>query len=181
MQLNFTSKDAFQISSRWVWLVLALILLTLSIALSGEVIEAVGGKPELIQNIDENLLHFLASHRITALNSPAIDLTALGSTVALTLLVTFLITYFEFTSQRASSVKLLIVSLGSGLLSQVFKAYVGRVRPDQAFRLVNVGGYSYPSGHSVSASAIYFTIAIIFATQLKKPIQRVLIVLMFLH
>jgi undecaprenyl-diphosphatase len=43
----------------------------------------------------------------------------------------------------------------------VIQNTIERIRPDEAQQLIIVSGFSYPSGHSVSTSALYLTIAII--------------------
>jgi undecaprenyl-diphosphatase len=46
-------------------------------------------------------------------------------------------------------------------LTIVTKDVIERTRPEQGQQLIVVSGFSYPSGHSVSTSALYVTIAII--------------------
>jgi undecaprenyl-diphosphatase len=55
---------------------------------------------------------------------------------------------------------MLTASAGAGILTLVTKDIIERVRPAEAQQLIVVSGFSYPSGHSVSTSALYLTIAI---------------------
>lgn len=54
------------------------------------------------------------------------------------------------------------------LLGQIVKLSVGRERPNPAFFLVDASGYSYPSGHSFGASAVYFSIALLCSSITQK-------------
>lgn len=47
----------------------------------------------------------------------------------------------------------------------MFLPHWDRPRPDFLIRLVNVEGYSYPSGHSLSGAAVYFTLAILLCQE----------------
>lgn len=49
--------------------------------------------------------------------------------------------------------------IGSTLLNQVLKFAVQRPRPDVALRLVDIGGFSFPSGHSMAAMAFFGLLA----------------------
>jgi undecaprenyl-diphosphatase len=51
--------------------------------------------------------------------------------------------------------------VGAGILTLVTKDIIERTRPEVGQRLITVSGFSYPSGHSLSTSALYLTIAII--------------------
>ena len=44
---------------------------------------------------------------------------------------------------------------GSTLLNQALKFAIQRPRPDVALRLVEIGGFSFPSGHSMAAMAFF--------------------------
>ncbi len=54
---------------------------------------------------------------------------------------------------------LLTVGLGAGMLSLGLKLSFLRERPEIALRLVAAGGYSFPSGHSLGAMAVYGGVA----------------------
>ena len=62
---------------------------------------------------------------------------------------------------RTGALQLLVASAGAGALTILTKDFIERIRPPEAQQLIVVSGFSYPSGHSVSASAFYLTIAII--------------------
>ena len=45
--------------------------------------------------------------------------------------------------------------IGSTLLNQALKFAIQRPRPDVSLRLVDIGGFSFPSGHSMAAMAFF--------------------------
>jgi len=55
----------------------------------------------------------------------------------------------------------LIVSFGAAILFAAIKSAVGRIRPDEA--VIEVGGFSYPSGHTTMATAMAFALYFIFS------------------
>ena len=46
------------------------------------------------------------------------------------------------------------VVIGTPIINQVLKQFFHRVRPD-LHRLIEIGGYSFPSGHAMNALAVY--------------------------
>ncbi|PYI55495.1 phosphatase PAP2 family protein [Paenibacillus flagellatus] len=60
---------------------------------------------------------------------------------------------------RTELVLLAAVGLGSWLLNVSLKAIFRRTRPEEAEWLVDVYGYSFPSGHSMGALALYGILA----------------------
>ena len=59
------------------------------------------------------------------------------------------------------ALQLLAASTGAGILTLLTKNIIERNRPAEAQQMIVVSGFSYPSGHSLSTSALYLTIAII--------------------
>jgi undecaprenyl-diphosphatase len=57
------------------------------------------------------------------------------------------------------------------------KNFIERIRPQEVQPLIVVSGFSYPSGHSVSTSALYLTIAIIASGHVKHAGARAAIFL----
>ena len=64
-------------------------------------------------------------------------------------------------ARPTGALQLLAASAGAGILTIVTKDIIERTRPEQAQHLIAVSGFSYPSGHSLSTTALYITIAII--------------------
>lgn len=104
------------------------------------------------------------------------DLTALGSTVVLTLLTIFALG-FLLLMRRAATAALLLVSIGGGtLLSVLLKAYFERARPDVVPQLTDVASLSFPSGHAMLSAITYLTIAVILTRVTPSALQRAYII-----
>lgn len=87
------------------------------------------------------------------------DITALGSTTVLTLVVAA--TAIFLVLQRRTRSALLVVaatSLGAWLVTFI-KALVSRARPDLVDRLMAETSHSFPSGHAANSAIVYLTLA----------------------
>jgi undecaprenyl-diphosphatase len=67
-------------------------------------------------------------------------------------------------------------SPGAGVLILLTKGFIERARPTVVPGLVDISGFSYPSGHSLAAAAMYLTIGILVARPLTTVPSRLLVV-----
>jgi undecaprenyl-diphosphatase len=111
--------------------------------------------------MDNAILLAVAKTRTPWLTIAAIDVTALGSITLVVLFSVFTLVVLLVLRDRLGAFQLLAASAGAGILTIVTKDIIERTRPEQAQQLIAVSGFSYPSGHSLSTSALYITIAII--------------------
>ncbi len=111
--------------------------------------------------VDSVILLTVAKTRTPWLTIMAVDVTALGSITLVVLFSAFTLVVLLVLRDRLGALQLLAASAGAGILTLVTKNIIERIRPEQAQQLIVVSGFSYPSGHSVSTSALYLTIAII--------------------
>jgi undecaprenyl-diphosphatase len=114
-----------------------------------------------VEAVDSAILLFVAKARTPWLTVAAVDVTALGSITLVILFSVFTILVLLVLRDRMGSLQLVAASAGAGVLTLVTKNIFERIRPDETQQLIVASGFSYPSGHSVSASALYLTIAII--------------------
>ncbi|RYZ68767.1 MAG: phosphatase PAP2 family protein, partial [Proteobacteria bacterium] len=142
----------------WLGLGLALLLIgvfvRLSFVLRGEAADA-------LNNWDQSVLIALSHYRNSAFNGIAVDFTALGSVTVLTLLNVFFLMILIFQKDRRGAAYLFVGSVGSGIISKLLKLFFTRARPTIVPKLVDVSGYSYPSGHSLAAASFYILIMFI--------------------
>lgn len=74
---------------------------------------------------------------------------------------------YNYIRKKAFESKILLMSTaGSWILNFLLKQVFQRTRPLQYF-LVEQGGYSYPSGHTMVATSFYFAIAYIITRNIK--------------
>jgi undecaprenyl-diphosphatase len=121
---------------------------------------------------DRAILLAVARTRVPWLTVAAIDLTALGSITLVILFSAFTLVVLLVLRDRLGALQLLAASMGAGILTTVTKNVIERIRPDEAQQLIVVSGSSYPSGHSLSTSALYLTIAIIAARHVQHSGAR---------
>lgn len=91
------------------------------------------------------------------------DLTSLGSTVMLVLIVTAVAGYLLLDGKRASALLVLVSVLGGATLSRLMKALFGRQRPDIVPHLMDEHSLSYPSGHALMSAVLYLTLGALLA------------------
>ena len=114
-----------------------------------------------VSAVDRAILLAVARTRTPWLTVAAIDVTALGSITLVVLFSAFTLMVLLVLRDRLGALQLLAASTGAGILTLLTKNIIERIRPEEVQRLITVSGFSYPSGHSVSTSALYLTIAII--------------------
>jgi undecaprenyl-diphosphatase len=102
-----------------------------------------------------------------------IDITGLGSSMALGLFTASVVGYLLMIRNRGKAVFLLTSVVGAWCLFNAIKFAVARSRPDSILHLVQANGQSFPSGHSTDSAATYLALAILFsATQSSSRLRR---------
>jgi undecaprenyl-diphosphatase len=91
------------------------------------------------------------------------DVTALGGTAVLAIVIIIAIGYLVLQNRYGATVLVVVASAGGGLLSAALKGVFARTRPDIVPHLVKVSDLSFPSGHSMAAAVIYLTLGALLA------------------
>lgn len=134
---------------------------------------------ELLENevhgIDSSILTAVAKMRRPWLTGVAVDLTALGSTTLVVLISAVVICMLLSLQDRLAAWQLLLNSVGAGIWTGITKNVIERARPENIIPLVQVSGFSYPSGHSLASASLYLTIAILAVRYLPTTKARVLL------
>ena len=113
-----------------------------------------------IGDLDNILLAWTAHFRTPFVTRMALGVTAIGAPWVLALMCVIALGIFLFiTRRRWDALQLAAAAIGAGVWTTVGKQVIGRSRPEHP--LVPIAGFSYPSGHSLSAAAIYLTLALI--------------------
>jgi undecaprenyl-diphosphatase len=109
------------------------------------------------------------------------DLTALGSTIVLTIVTLAMAGLLFMTGHRRLAMLLLFaVSLGT-VVSNALKFFLARPRPDFVAHAVDVHTMSFPSGHTMLSAVTYLTIGALLARDQPFPIKAyILFVSIFL-
>ena len=132
---------------------------------------------ESIAHFDSAVIEFVQGLEAPWLTSIMKVFTWIGSGYVVTAiaLVGFIVLYFVL-RYRHQAFLLLTVVTGSILLNKALKSYFKRERPE-IHRILDANGYSFPSGHSMMAFALYAIIAYIAWRNLKTTMSRVALVL----
>lgn len=97
------------------------------------------------------------------LEMAAADVTALGSTTVLVLVVAFVVGLFSILGRRREALLVMLAAAGGATLSQGLKAIFDRERPEAALRAVEVMNPSFPSGHAMLSAVVFLTIGVLSA------------------
>jgi len=134
------------------------------------IIEGEGGM------VDRAVLLWVARLRTPRLTGIMVDLTALGSPTLVTLFTVVTFAILIVLRDRRAALHLAVASAGTWVLTSATKGVIEKARPTEVEHLVQVSGYSYPSGHSLAAAALYLTIAIVAGTRLRTVSAKAVLI-----
>jgi undecaprenyl-diphosphatase len=100
-----------------------------------------------------------------------IALTTLGSATGISLL--FVLVAFLLRTERMLVLRLLAALLVSGLSVIAGKLLIARIRPDGLPWLTQTHSYSFPSGHTASATVLYGFIIVLIYYRMKRGLVRI--------
>jgi membrane protein DedA with SNARE-associated domain/membrane-associated phospholipid phosphatase len=113
---------------------------------------------------DPSVMRFVADHRVPWATGLFKGVTWLGSNAVLVPLVVVLGGYVLLRRRNLWAAALLVVALaGANAWYHVVKLLVARDRPPEAFHLISVSGFAFPSGHATAAIAAWGAAAIVLA------------------
>lgn len=130
------------------------IVATLLFAMLGEWVKA-----GATQRFDVAVLTWLGAHRSAPLTAAAVELTYLGTGVVVLTIVGVAALFLWHTEHRVSAQLLLAAVAGNILLNNVLKLVFHRARPDVFDWQTHATSSSFPSGHAMSATVCYGTVA----------------------
>ena len=156
-------------------IIIVAVLLLVFAVFTLEVREADAGEKEFVGHLDKVILSATSELRTPTFTKIAMDITALGSTTVLILVSLGGFLLFSFKNRTDLGFHLISAAAGAGLLSKLMKNQYERPRPPFIGRLVDVQGYSYPSGHSLAAASVYLTLALIAFSFYPKKTHRIII------
>ena len=100
------------------------------------------------------------------------DITALGSTSVLTIIVASVAGFLAVMGMRHAGIMVLVSVLSGVLLSSALKAGFSRVRPELVPHDVAVYTASFPSGHTTLSAVVYLTLgALLCRTQSSAAVK----------
>ena len=93
------------------------------------------------------------------LRQAMVDVTALGGTTVLTLVVIAAVGLLVVRGVRITALLVVAATLSGSEAVRLLKALFARARPDIVDHVVTVSGASFPSGHSANSAIVYLTLA----------------------
>ena len=125
--------------------------------------------------IDEAVFNEVIKIKSNGVTNFLYSITNLASSIGI-IIIMFLVTLYLLKKKRFSDFKYLIINVGSGvLLMKIIKNIVRRVRP--IWKWAKQGGFSFPSGHTISAFMLYGTLILLVSKNTKGVLKGVLIAL----
>ena len=152
--------------------VLVFIGMTLTLAALAE--HVMTGRPLTL--VDQQLSAWLARNRTPSLTTFFIVVTSLGSTVAGVIAATVLGIYLLLRRQRYWFAATMLTIAGGALLNRFLKLAFQRARPELDDPMMSFAGYSFPSGHTMSATVVFGTLALYLFTRKKNYRSRLVVV-----
>lgn len=151
-------------------IVLAVIFVTVMVLMLAGVfsgIEPTTGKPLLhtLINPDAQMSEFM--HHFTIFGDTILDV--------------FIIAVLVFLPMTTKQVGIPVAAsaITSTILNKVIKAIIDRPRPEAAYRLLEIGSPSFPSGHAMNNAAIYIAIMMCLLPLCKTKLQKGIVITIF--
>ena len=111
------------------------------------------------QAFDDAILRWLGSHRTKPLDAFMLDITALGTSSVVAMVVGVAALFLWLNQHKHSAILLLVATFGGVALNNLLKLGFGRPRPEIITWATTATFYSFPSGHAMSATVVYSTVA----------------------
>ena len=100
------------------------------------------------------------------------DLSALGSTVVMTICTTITVGYLALVSARRMAGLVAIAVISGAVGISLLKAAFARVRPEAAFAELVAPGMSFPSGHAGMSAIVFLTLGALLASTRQSAVER---------
>ena len=117
---------------------------------------------------DLDVLKFMHDRRGPVLDVLMVSLSVVGGAAGLTVIVASVVVALVRRGRRADAIFLVIAVGGAAAIEFVAKLTFARPRPDLWTHLYPAAGYSFPSGHAMSATAL----AVAIAALIRDPRRR---------
>lgn len=124
------------------------------------------------QVFDEAVLGWVGKHRSPSLEPIILEITFLGTGTVTIAIVAVSAMFLWLTRHQYSAALLMISAIGGVLLNNILKVGFDRPRPQVFEWGSHALSSSFPSGHAMSAAAVYGTIAYLVARLQKRYIHR---------
>jgi undecaprenyl-diphosphatase len=132
------------------------------------------------QAFDDAVLRWIGAHHTKFLDSFMLETTALGTWIVVLTIVGVAAMFLYLTRHHFSALLLLVATTGGIVLNNILKISYHRPRPDVFEWGTHAASWSFPSGHAMSATIVYGTVAYLAARLQKTKRARALTLLVAL-
>jgi undecaprenyl-diphosphatase len=115
------------------------------------------------QQFDTAVLRWLGAHHTPTLTTIMTEVTPLGTGIVVLTVVGVTTAFLWHTEHKHSARMLLAATAGNILLNNVLKLFFDRARPSVFEWGTHAASSSFPSGHAMSATVVYGTVAYLLA------------------
>jgi undecaprenyl-diphosphatase len=158
------------------WQLTGAFSIALGFAILFALVSLLVGEHKLAQ-FDDSIIAFFRGWESTSMTSVMKFFTLIGSgTVVPILSVVVMVFLYKVLHHRAELILFLGVVAGEAILNVVLKTLFHRARPE-LHRLAEATGYSFPSGHSMTAFAFYGIVAFLLWRHLRTSFGRTLLII----
>jgi undecaprenyl-diphosphatase len=127
---------------------------------------------------DDAVLRWIGLHRTPTLDSAMLEITSLGTGSVVTMIVGVAALFLWLNKHKHSAILLLVATFGGIVLNNLLKLGFSRPRPEVIPWATNAAFYSFPSGHAMSATIVYSTVAYLAARLQRRHASRVAIMIL---
>jgi undecaprenyl-diphosphatase len=134
---------------------------------------------ETILTLDRAILVAIGKWRSPVLNRAATDVTSLGSPTVAIMFAVVSFTVLWVLRDRIGAARVITATVGAQIWVQIIKRILERPRPTILPYLVEFSGFSFPSGHTLVATAAYGTLAAVLCRHVRGSGARIAISIPF--
>lgn len=148
------------------------------ISLSGFSLIAIVISGHDILAFDSVMIAFVQGLETPTLTAIMTFFTFIGSWKSIIVIALLVIIFlYKVLHHRSELVLFSLVIIGTPMLNKVLKNFFERTRPD-LHRLIEIGGYSFPSGHAMNAMAVYGILTFLLWRHIPTRAGRGLLILL---
>jgi membrane-associated phospholipid phosphatase len=125
-----------------------------------------------VVDVDAWLANSLHANLVPSATTFLSTVTALGSTAGLALVAATVAAYLVRRERGRDAALLVVTLVGAQLLTWILKAIFERPRPTFDDPVATASWFSFPSGHALSAIAVYGALAFVLARRITSPRAR---------
>lgn len=136
---------------------------------------------ELTNSVDYKIMTLIQNNNIFTKNTILLNfikfITSLGNGLTYFILFIPFGVYFYYNNLKKEFLFLIVTLLLTYMLNELIKHIVLRKRPVEFF-VINMSGFSYPSGHAMNFSAFYLTFRFLLSERFKSRFMNMVIYIM---